>query len=480
MRFPDYESYDAVGLAGRIGAGEITATDALDAALDRIKARNPTLNAVIRLSEDAAREAAARVSGGSGPLAGVPFLLKDLGVARTGQPTSNGTGQLAGVPVGVTSTVVARLEATGLIVAGRTNTPEFGLSFTTEPRAFGATRNPWATDRTAGGSSGGAAAAVASGMVPAAHASDGGGSIRVPAAFCGLFGLKPSRGRVPVGPVLGEAWGGLATSHVISRSVRDSAALLDVVAGPEPGDPYAAPRPGDSYREAVATAPGRLRIALQTEPSSGVAVAEDCRAAAQDAARLCETLGHIVEDAAPALDADAIGAAFMTTVTAHLADDIELIESWLGKAIGDDALETMTAALRAQGRGGRLADYARARNTLHGVGRRVGQFLQSYDVLLTPTTAQPPPPLGYLDADAPDVAAELSKLLRVSPFTQIANITGCPAMSVPLTWSSSGLPSGAMFMAPLGREDLLFRLAGQLEAARPWWHRRPPIARISP
>jgi Asp-tRNA(Asn)/Glu-tRNA(Gln) amidotransferase A subunit family amidase len=309
-------------------------------------------------------------------------------------------------------------------------------------------------------------------MVPAAHASDGGGSIRVPSAFCGLFGLKPSRGRVPAGPNVGEAWSGLATTHAISRSVRDSAALLDAVAGPEPGDPYAAPPRPRPYRDEVDTPPGALRLALMTA-MPGIATAEPCREAVEDTARLCESLGHEVEVLGPEIEVESFTRAFLTVVSAHTADDLDALGRALGREVVDDELARLTAHLRAEGRRRTAADLARARTQLQRVGRTLGEFFTRFDALLAPTTAQPPVPLGYLNMDDPEPQAEMERQIGISPFTQLANATGCPSMSVPLGWSPEGLPLGSLVTAAYGREDLLFRLAGQLEAARPWWHRRP-------
>ncbi len=479
LPLPVYDRLDALGLADLVARREVTPAELLAAARARIDAVNPSLNAVVaRLDARAERAADAAsdiAAAGGGPFAGVPYLLKDLGTTLAGVPTSNGMAAPAGQPAPVTSTDAERLERAGLVVLGKTNTPELGLTFTTEPAAFGSARNPWDPARTPGGSSGGAAAAVASGMVPAAHASDGGGSIRVPAACCGLFGLKPSRGRVPMGPQIGEAWGSLAATHALTRSVRDSAALLDIVSGPAPGDPYAAPAQPRPYRDEVGAPPGRLRIALQTVPDNGAAVDPACRAAAEDAATLCADLGHRVEEAAPAIDDAAFGDAFLTTVSAHLAADLAAMEQALGAPLDEAAVAPLTAALRRQGETLAARDYARARTDLQIQGRYLGAFLARYDVLLTPATAKPPVPLGELAMADPDVPGLLARIAAFAPFTQLANAAGCPSMSVPLTWSETGLPLGSLFTAALGREDLLFRLAAQLEAARPWFHRRPPV-----
>lgn len=473
LPLPAYDEHDAVGLADLVARGEITPAALRDAAQARIDALNPTLNAVVaRADPPAAGDPA-------GPLAGVPYLLKDLGASLAGMPTSQGLAALADAPAQVTSTVVARLQRAGLAVLGKTNTPELGLTFTTEPRAFGPTRNPWDLSRTPGGSSGGAAAAVASGMVPAAHASDGGGSIRVPAACCGLVGLKPSRARVPSGPVLGEGWGGLSVHHAITRSVRDSAALLDAVAGPEAGDPYAAPPPARPYRDEVGTPPGRLRIALQVDHSD-VAVAPACADAVRATADLCARLGHDVTEAAPDTPPAAFGDAFLTTVAAHVAADLPALETAYGVDLDDDRVTALTRTLRRWGRRESAAAYAEARGALHATGRRLAAFFADHDVLLTPATAQPPVPLGHLDMDDPDVDRTLARTAGFAPFPQLANATGCPSMSLPVSWSPEGLPVGSMFTAPLGREDVLLRLAAQLEAARPWWQRRPPVHAAAP
>ncbi len=475
MRFPDYEDYDALGLARLIAERQITPREALDGAIERTEARNPELNAIIRPLYDYAKSRADALTPGAGPLAGVPYPIKDLGVQIVGIPTSAGTAVLKDVPARFTSTHVERLEAADLVIFGKTNTSEFGLSFTTEPRAFGPTRNPWSLRHSAGGSSGGAAAAVAGGMVPAAHASDGGGSIRVPASCCGLFGLKPTRGRTALGPVISEAWSGLATAHAVTRSVRDSAALLDAVAGSETGDPYFAPPPRRPYLQEVETPPGRLRIALQREASPDFPSAPVCRAAAEQAAKLCEALGHHVEEADPGIDSEAFGEAFLTVIGAHAAVDMDALAQALGRPLVAGEVETLVVALTEGARRRSAADYARARATIQAFGRRVGYFFEDYDVILSPTLAQPPAPIGTLQTNVEETDAALAQQAAYSPFTQLYNATGCPAMSVPLVWSPEGLPLGVMFAAPMGREDRLFRLAAQLEAAHPWWDKRPSL-----
>jgi len=469
---------DALGLAGLVARGEVSTAELVETVLARIEAVEPTLNAVVATLADRARQQAAATRPGDGPFAGVPYPIKDLGAALAGVPTSNGTALLRDLPAPVTTTAVARLEAAGLIPVAKTTTPEFGLSFATESRALGPTRNPWNTAHTPGGSSGGSAALVAAGVVPAAHGSDGGGSIRVPAACCGLFGLKPSRGRVPAGPVLGEGWGGLAGEHAITRSVRDSAALLDAVAGLAPGDPYTAPTPQRPFLAEVHRAPGRLRIALDLHERPGAPLDPACRAATEDAARLCESLGHDVIEVGPQYDATAFGGAFMALVTAHVATDLGRIAHFLARPIPDAALEALTARLRGDGQNLAATALVQARDVLHGIGRGLGTFFETYDLWLTPALARSPVPIGWIDTDSADTDTTLARQLAFSPYTQIANAAGIPAMSLPLGGETdAGLPLGVQVLAPYGREDVLFRLAGQLERARPWWDRRPPISR---
>ncbi|SDF55319.1 amidase [Limimonas halophila] len=465
MDWASYAQHDAVGLGELVARREVHPRELLDAARDAADRLNPELNAVVARLDDRAERAADVVDPGASPLAGVPYLLKDLGVGIEGVPTSHGCGLFRDTPMPETSTAVARSKAAGLVIFGKTNTPEFGLSLSTEPRAFGPTRNPHDLRRSAGGSSGGSAAAVASGIVPAAHASDGGGSIRCPASVCGLFGLKPTRARVPMGPTAAEAWNGMATMHAITRSVRDSAALLDVAAGPEPGDPYAAPPPDRPYLDEVGRDPGTLRIALTRDgdvPSDGA-----CRAAVERVARMCEDLVHRVEETAPAFDHDALRTALLTLVTVHSAAQLDQIAELLGRELQPGELEAFTEALAAQGRPVPGTEMVRMRDTILGLGRRFGRFFQGFDIWLTPTLAQPPAKLGWLDPDGVDAETLLTRHTLYGPFLPLANATGCPAANLPLVWSEDGLPLGVMAMAPFGREDRLLRLAAQLEAAHP-------------
>ncbi|HLB80264.1 MAG TPA: amidase [Dongiaceae bacterium] len=471
--FREYDAHDALGLAALIAKKQVSAAEVLEAAIERVEAANPRLNAVVhKLYDEARRTIAAGLP--AGPLAGVPYMLKDLYLLYRGAPVSNGSRLFDGFVADHDSTLTERLRAAGLVVMGKTNTPEFGLSATTEPAALGPARNPWDPTRSAGGSSGGAAAAVAAGMIPAAHATDGGGSIRIPAAHCGLFGLKPTRARNPAGPDVGEGWSGLGCGHALTRSVRDSAALLDATHGPAPGDPYWAPPPARPYREEAATEPGRLRIALTTAAPTGVPVHPECVAAAEAAARLCADLGHVVEEAAPSFDAAAMSWAMRVIIASSLRSAIDLRCRALGRELDDGDVERITALWAEEGARYTGADYVRALVVIHGIGRRFGAFFETYDLLLSPTVAQPPPPLGVLDMMSGDLEDYYAKLSALVPFTAQFNVTGCPAASLPLHWSADGLPIGVQFGARFGDEATLFRLAAQIERARPWDRRRPP------
>jgi Asp-tRNA(Asn)/Glu-tRNA(Gln) amidotransferase A subunit family amidase len=471
----DYERHDAVGLAELVAGGEASARELVAAALARADAYDQDLGALVRRHDGRARQQANSVPPGVSAMAGVPTVIKDLGARLEGVPTGNGTRHLQDRPSTHTSTVVRRLLDAGLCIVGQSNAAELGLSLTTEPRDLFPTRNPWDRTRSAGGSSGGSAAAVAAGVVPLAHASDGGGSIRAPASCCGLVGLKPTRGRVPMGPVAGEGWSGLATHGALSRSVRDTAAALDAMAGWEPGDPYAAPTPDEPYLRAMARDPGRLRVALWTDWSPELPSEPACRAAAEDAGRLLEDLGHTVEPGEPALDRAAFRQAFLDTVGAHALSDLEAImQATAGRPWQPGDFAPAVEAIAACGRDAGPAAHVRGRETLQAIARTVGRILAEYDLILTPTLAQLPPQLGVLDDDTDGVWALHARQGAFSPFTPLANATGEPAISLPLAWSE-GLPVGVMLHAPLGREDRLLQVAAQCERARPRFDRRPPL-----
>ncbi|HET6503283.1 MAG TPA: amidase [Amycolatopsis sp.] len=459
---------DAVAQAAAVRAGEVSAEELVTAAIDQIVTLNPMLNAVITTTFD---RALAQVRAGlpDGPFTGVPYLLKDLVAEEAGVRFTEGSALLRDHESRHDQELVRRLRAAGLVILGKTNTPEFGMTPTCEPLLHGATRNPWNLTRTPGGSSGGSAAAVAAGMVPAAHGTDAGGSLRFPASCCGLFGLKPSRGRVPLGPAYGDVFSGWAVEHALTRSVRDSAALLDATAGPQPGDPYPAPpRPGPFSADAGQD-PGRLRIAFSTRPVGEYSVHPDCLAALDDALRLLGDLGHeLVEADLPGLTPDveaAIG-------TVYRAGVVWILRYWireLGRDPREGELEPLTEAYWEAGRRVTGGEYLLAITTLQGFCRRVAEFFTGIDAWLTPTLAQPPVFVGEIvsTSDDPWRAEE-----RAAPFVAfpavVANITGAPAMSVPLYVSGGGLPIGVHFLGPTGDESTLFRLAGQLERAEPW------------
>jgi amidase len=470
-----FDREDGLGLAEVVRRRDVSPKELLDAAIARVEALNPRLNAVVTRIYDAARGA---VSAGlpSGPFTGVPYLLKDIGALYAGAVTSAGSRAFADAVADHDSEITARLKRAGLVIFGKTNTPEMGIATSTEPRLFGPTRNPWNLGYSAGGSSGGAAAAVAGGMLPMAHASDGGGSIRIPASCCGLFGLKPTRARNPMGPDVGEGWSGASVGHAITRSVRDSAALLDATSGPDVGDPYWAPPPAGPFLAEVGRDPGRLRIALATTPWNGKPVDSQCADAAQAAARLCEQLGHHIEEARPAIDAEALSHASRVIVSANVRNALDLRGVARGRPVTEDEVERVTW-LRAQDAAlFTAADYARSILVVHRTGRAVARFFTRYDILLTPTMACTPYPLGVLDMSTTDLEAFYDALLRSIAFTSLFNSSGHPAMSVPLAWSRDGLPIGVQFVAPFGDEARLFRLGAQLESAQPWANRRPPRA----
>ncbi len=491
----DYEQNDGLALAELVRTRKVSAAELLDAAIARIDARNPKLNAVVHTMYDQARAVLARGTPDGGPFAGVPFLLKDLLSMYAGVPTSAGNKLLRGIPAREDSEIVRRYKAAGLVILGKTNTPEFGLLPYTESEELGPARNPWDTTRTPGGSSGGAGAAVAARIVPMAGGGDGGGSIRIPASCCGLFGLKPSRGSTPTGPDFGEFWRGFVQEHVLTRSVRDSAAVLDALWGADPGAPYAAPPRERPLVQEVTTEPGRLRIAFTATPFLGSHLHDDCRRALDDAVRLLEELGHELSEAAPQFDGEAFAIAFVTVLAAETRAEIELAAQAAGRVPRRSDFEATTWGLGLVGKATSASAYASAARSMQMAGRVIGRFLEEYDVLLTPTLAAPPPLIGELQPSrqemllmktiarlragwllgALDVIKPLAeKTLAFIPYTPVFNVTGQPAMSVPLFWNDAGLPVGVHFAARLGAEATLFRLAGQLERARPWFDRAPP------
>ncbi|MFO1158183.1 MAG: amidase [Reyranellaceae bacterium] len=463
-----FASHDALGVAQLVKARKLGARELLAGTLARLRTLNGSLNAITDFYDDAliVRSVAAA---GEGSLHGVPFVVKQLMAECAGTPTTLGSRFFARAPVAAAdSAAIAAMRRAGLVIVGRTNTSEFGLAPTTEPAFGGATVNPWRKDLSPGGSSGGSAAIVAARGLPMAHATDGGGSIRIPAALCGLFGLKPSRGRVSLAPI-GETLAGAGAQLCVSISVRDSAALLDAIAGGEPGDPYRAP-PAGSFLAATERPPGRLRVAFLRRPVGGDALDPALVSAVERTAKLLEELGHHVEEAAPDYDAAASGAALGTVMAANTFTNIQIRAS--GRVPGPDDLEPVTRLTAEHGRSISAHDYIRAVQTFHRTGRQLGAFFERFDVLLSPTIARPSLPLGVVRMN--DSVEQFQQAMApMVAFTSVCNVAGVPAMSVPLAWTDDGLPIGLQFVGRFGSEEMLFSLAAELERARPWRDRRP-------
>ena len=493
--FNEYTEYDGLGLAELMTGGQVSPDEVLEAALERIGRLNPRLNAVITPMYDRARQSLAQGLP-QGPFSGVPFFLKDLMAAYAGVPLSSGCKALKDyIPV-QDSELVRRFKASGVLILGKTNTPEFGLMGITEPEAWGPCRNPWNLEHTPGGSSGGSAAAVAAGLAPLASAGDGGGSIRIPAACCGLFGLKPSRGRNPTGPQWGRVWQGAVQEHVITRSVRDSAAMLDLVSGPDVGAPYVIAPPVRPYIKELDQDPAPLRIAFTSRSPMGGPTHAQATAAVEDAARLLAELGHQVEEDETSWEDLPLAKSYLIMYFGEMAAEIKDLAAHLGRRARPGDVEPLTWTLAMLGRATSAGELVEALRVWDRAARRMGRFFQKHDLLLTPTLAFPPARVGELGL-APGQRAvlracntlRLGGLLKAlgitdqmagpslekTPFTQLANLTGLPAMSVPLYWTPQGLPLGCQVMAPFGGEATLLALAGQLERARPWFSRRPSL-----
>ena len=471
---------DALSLAEAIRSGAKTPDELLSEAILRIETENPELNAVVQTLYEEARE---RIAAGlpDGPFRGVPILLKDLDAPLAGAPLYCGTRFLRdrAFRADTNAYFVDRLLAAGFVPIGKTNTPEFGLAVTTEPLSYGPTRNPWNPAHSAGGSSGGSAAAVAAGLISIAHASDGGGSIRIPASACGLVGLKPSRGRVSLGPEYGSYWHGFVTNHVVTRSVRDTAAALDVVAGMEPGDPYTAPTPARLFAEEARIAPRRMRVGLMMEtPGKRNSLHPACAEAVQRTGRTLEALGHEVGEAYPENlnQVEERNGHFTTVVVSWTAAVLAHWEAYLGESIGEDGVEPLTANLAAFGRTISAADYLATIKWCEAFTRRMAAWwANGYDLLVTPTLGTPPPLIGTLTSPDGDLAPIMEALEEFSPFVAPFNMTGQPAISLPVHQSDAGLPIGVQCIAPYGREDLLLQVGAQLEAAMAWADRRPGV-----
>ena len=473
MRFDEYRRQDATALASLIAKKEVSAKEVLEAAIARAEQVNPAINAIVHKQYDRARSAVAQGLP-SGLLSGVPFLIKDLGFFENGEPATLGSSLFKDFVADHDSAYVARCKRAGLVIMGRSSSPEFGLNPNTEPRLYGSCRNPWNLEHSTGGSSGGAAAAVIAGVLPAAHATDGGGSIRIPAAQCGLFGLKPSRGRMSLSPDAGEGWGGLSIGHVVTRSVRDSALMLDCTAGREPGDPYAAPTPEHSFVEAISQPPKRLKIAMMLKDHRGNKIHPECAKAVTGAAKLCASLGHIVEAMDAPLDLVALRPMNAMIAAANTARTLGLRWKALGREPNAKDVESVTWAVYQRGLKVSGVEYVDAIAAVHAAGRKLAAFLANWDVLLTTTLPAPPPKLGYFDQNG-DVQTFTEQVTEYLSITPLHNATGTPAMSVPLHWTPEGLPVGVHFAGRYGEEAMLLRLAAQLEAAAPWFDRLPPL-----
>lgn len=496
MAFDEYRQHDATALAELVRRHEVSPDELLETAIARAEAVNPKLNAIVTPLYDKGRQLTTSLPG-VGPFRGVPFLLKDLELDWAETPLKSGSRGYENFVSNLDSEVVARLKQAGFVLFGKTNTPEFGLTPYTESKLYGPALNPWNTAHSPGGSSGGSAVAVSAGIVPMASASDGGGSIRIPASCCALFGLKPSRGRVPLGPRNGEMWSGAVVTHALTRSVRDSAALLDVLSGPMAGEPYFLPPPSRSFAEEARREPGQLRIGFSTEtliPTQPVHA--ECITAVRDAAKLLESLGHTVEEIKLPYDKTILTEAFFTMVLSETGASLREMAAHLGRPARRSDVELNTWVLARIGESFSGIDYAFQKRRWNGLSRSMGQLHDRFDVILTPTLPRPPISVGeFQNKPSEDrlikILDSLGALKRLKgsnvldqlaerafgyiSFTGIANMTGQPAMSVPLHWSAEGLPIGTMFTAMLGDEATLFRLAGQLEQAQPWFEKVPSL-----
>jgi amidase len=469
-------THDGIALADLVRCNEVTPTELVEAVLANVDAVNPALNAVAERLEAPAREFATAITGRESVLAGVPILTKDLFTPVRGARMANGSRLFGDYRADFDCELVVRLRRAGIPIAGTTLSPEFGTSYCTSSTRFGTTRNPWHADATAGGSSGGAAALVAARALPFAHGNDGGGSLRVPASCCGVFGLKPTRGRTPMGPAAGEGWAGMGINHAITRSVRDSAALLDVTAGADVGAPYAAPHEPHTFLSATQREPGRLRIGVidQARPWP---VAPACRDALAHTVALLTSLGHDVESLDSPVDSAEFFRTVFTIIGAQTRAMLDDVARRRGRAVRDDEIEARTRIIVRDVGSVSGADYAAAVDRIHALGRTFGALMTRYDVLLTPTLATPPKPPAELaiDDDTLSLDALIDRSHSFSPFTAWFNATGQPAMSVPLFWDGHGLPIGSQFAGAFGAESLLFSLAAQLERAAPWAERVPGV-----
>jgi amidase len=475
-KFNEYADFDGCELADLIRKGDVSREDVLDSAIDAARELNPDLNAIVNELFDLAREEAQRVSVDA-PFSGVPFLLKDMGPSYKGVPTRMGSRLFADDSTPAhDSFLMQRFRACGLITIGKSSTPEMALSVATESVLQGATRNPWDLARSVGGSSGGSAAAVAAGIVPIAHANDGAGSIRMPASACGIVGYKPSRAMVSWAPEFGECWEGLAINHVVTRSVRDAALMLDHVAGAAPGDPYSYTKPAVSFAQVIESAPATLKIGFTLQAPSGAGpVDKDCEEAVLKAVGHLESLGHSVEEASPKLTSEEMIDPIMTLIVANCSAVIDARLEYLGRALRDDDVEKAIRIFWERGREYTARDYAEAVTRMHLVGRKVGEYFHDYDMWVSPVLSKPPVPIGEFSLNTMDYDGYLHMLRSYMPCTMMFNLSGGPAVSLPLHWTESGLPVGVQFGAAIGNDATLFKLAAQIEATFPRERRRPPV-----
>ena len=467
MSLDAYGSHDGLGLAALVAKKKVKPIELIDAAIARAEAVNPKLNAIIFKDYERARDAA-KGKFPKGAFSGVPFLLKDIGAIAQGLPSRQASRFLPAFPRPADSYLVQKFKAAGLNLFGVTNVPEFGLVASTESKLYGTANNPWNLAHSPGGSSGGSAAAVAAGIVPLAHANDGGGSIRIPAGACGLVGLKPSRGRISQGPFFADALDGIATDLVVTRSVRDTAAALDAVHGNMPGDPYSESPAPESYLEAIKRKPKQLRIAFSAKKVDGAAVHADCAAAVKHAAKACEKLGHIVEEVSPALDLAGLMGAFTVVWGSGLAAGIDTIAKLTGQTPSREMFEGMTWAMYQNGKLATASDYLQAKEMINVASREMGRFHQTYDVWITPTLGRPPERNGVFDFDDTDLLKSFAPQIDYVPFTALQNVTGQPAINIPLYWNKDNLPIGTQFIGSFGDELTLLKLAAQLEKSNPW------------
>lgn len=478
MKLSDYSRYDGLGLAELVRGRQVTAGELLETALAAVAQVNPALNAIVHQQADAAKAAIAKGLP-KGPFAGVPFLLKDLGCEAIDYPTNAGSRLCQDMRWSYDSEIFLRLQRTGLVTFGRTTSPEFGIGSVTEAQVYGGpTRNPWHTGHSPGGSSGGAAAAVAAGILPMAHGSDGGGSVRIPASNCGLYGFKPTRARLPDGPMSGEGWGGMAIDGFLTRSVRDTAALIDATHGPDLGAPYWAPAVAWPYLDELRKSPEPLRIALCPTRVDGQPIDAECRAAVLAAGKLLESLGHDVAIVNPAIDLNPMMLAWTRIVAAGTAGTVRARATALGRPARDDELEGVTWGAVELAKSVSGTDYIDSLAVIHDIGRRLSRFMVSYDVLVTATLAEPPARIGRfkpVNRDFVDYRTGPEGIFAYSPFCALFNATGQPAASVPLHWSADGLPIGVHIAGRFGEDATILKLSAQLEEAAPWFDRRPPL-----